>query len=83
VFSFLIAKKTVAQLSVQLLLIRLHVDAAFQLGASSPDLEPDSAIRDTIMELDEALHAAILQGVFQPGSEIWHKLANGSDDLLV
>src|SRR4051812_36437280 len=77
-FSYLIAHQAIPQLSVQLLLIGLHVDAAFQLGARSPNLKPDGAVLDTSVETIKALHTAVLQRVFQPGSKIWHKLVDGS-----
>lgn len=64
--------------SIQLLLIRLHVNAAFQLGARSPNLKPESAILDTRVKLLEALNAGILHRVFQTSSKVRHKLVDGS-----
>lgn len=74
-FSFLF---TSSSSSIELLLVRLHVDAAFQLSAGSTDLKSDRAVGDALVELGEAGHATVLQRVFQPGCEVGDELGDRS-----
>jgi hypothetical protein len=65
-------------LGVELLLIRLHVDATLKLSAGSPNLEADSAIEDFGMEVLEALNTTVLQRVLDTSSKVRHELGDGS-----
>lgn len=69
-------------LSVELLLVRLHIHTALELSTGSADLEPDDATGDSLVKLAEALHSTILHRVFQPGRKIGHELANRSGDIV-
>src|SRR5690349_15325761 len=72
-FSFLLP-----ELSVELLLVRLHVDATLQLGAGCADLKPHGAVGDTLVELLETGHTAILHGVLETRSKVRDELVDGS-----
>jgi hypothetical protein len=66
------------QSSKQLLLIRLHVHVALNLGARSPQLEADSAVLHALVELREAADAGILHRVLKPRGEVGDEPADGS-----
>lgn len=63
-------------LSVELLLVRFHVDPTFQLSAGSADLKAHDAVGNGLVELVQALDAGILHGVLQAGRKVRHKLTD-------
>lgn len=71
-------KAQLLRLSKELLLVRLHVDVALELGAGSADLEAESASLSAGVKLLEALHAAVLHGVLETGSEVGDELVDGA-----
>lgn len=66
--------------SIELLFVRLHVDATLQLGAGSADLEAHNAIGDGLMELLQALNTGILHGMLQSSRKVRHKLTDRTVD---
>lgn len=65
-------------LRVELLLIRLHVDTALELGAGGPDLKAGSAVGDRLVKLFQALDTGILHRVLETGGQVRHELADGT-----
>lgn len=72
----LYAQKSKQGLSVELLLVRLHVDATLELRAGSADLETDLPVLHVLVEFNQALDAGVLHRVLQTGGQVRHKLAN-------
>lgn len=46
--------------SVELLLVRLHIDTALQLSAGSPDLKAHSAVGNRLVEILQAFDTGVL-----------------------
>ena len=65
-------------LSIELLLIGLHVHATLQLGAGGADLESHGTVRDALVKLLEAGHTAVLHGVLQTRSQIRDEFVDGT-----
>lgn len=66
-------------LSVKLLLIRLHVDVALQLRAGGSELEAKVAALGLLVHLNQAAHAAVLEGVLETSSEVGEELVDRSN----
>ena len=74
-FTF-IAHTQPCQLSVELLLVRLHVHATLQLRAGGADLESYGAVGDTFVELLQTGHTAVLHRMLETGSKVRNKLGD-------
>lgn len=68
--------------SVELLLVRFHVDATLQLSAGGTDFKSYSAVGNRLVELLQALDASVLHGVLQAGGKIRHKLADRTAGIV-
>lgn len=65
-------------LSVELLLVGFHVHVTLQLGTCGSDLEAQSTISSTLVQLLQALHTAVLHGVLETSGKVGHKLVDGA-----
>lgn len=76
-------EKTVERilLSVELLLVRLHVDTALQLSAGSSDLKAHGAVGNGLVELLQALDTGVLHRVLQAGRKVRHELTDRTIDV--
>lgn len=70
--------RSVDFLSVELLLVRLHVDTTLELSTGSADLEAGNAVGRGLVELFQALDAGVLHGVLETGGQVGDELANGT-----
>lgn len=54
------------------------VDVTLGLGGNSPDFKPNSALRDTSLELCNTPDTNVLEGVLQTGLKVGDKLGDGA-----
>jgi hypothetical protein len=75
---FLFLRLFLFRLSVELLLVGLHVHVTLQLGAGGTDLEAELAVGGALVQLGQALHAAVLHRVLETSGEVRNELVDRS-----